>query len=275
MKVVDSFSFQGIKGFKFGKSLFGVPKLYSHVYFIDGLLIDTGHRRMGIEVLDQIKDLPVKQIFITHHHEDHSGNIALLQNHFDCPVYGSQLCSEMMKSPPYISLSQRMTWGDRPSYHDIKVAGDSIATKNYNFQILDVPGHAKDMVVLYESSRQWLFSADLYVNSYIGYFLKAESMSQQIDSIKKVLELDFDIMLCGHNPQFKGGKAKLEKKLKFLEKFQDDVINEYLRGLTDNEILIHLKLKEYFFIRLISGGALSKLNMVRSVIRDYQDSVVK
>jgi len=268
MKIIDSFSYQEIQGFKFGKSTFGTPKLYSHVYFLDGLLIDTGHRRMSKDVLNKIKDLPVTKIFITHHHEDHSGNIDQLQKHFKCPVYGSQLCSEVMKDPPPISLSQHMTWGDRLAYNGIIPTAENISTSNYNFRIIGVPGHAVDMVCLYEPNMKWLFSADLYVNSYIGYFLREESITQQIDSIKKVLKLDFDVLLCGHNPQFKDGKIKLEKKLNFLRSFKDDVKREYEKGKGAEEIFRVLNLKEFKFVKFVSGGALSKLNMVRSVIRD-------
>lgn len=269
MKVIDSFKFEEVQGYKFGKSLSGIPKLCSHIYFIDGLLIDTGHIRMGDDILDTLKDLPVDQIFITHHHEDHSGNIKALQEHFDCPVYGSQLCSDMMKEPPSISLSQKMTWGDRPANDKIKPINGSINTAKHKFDIINVPGHARDMVVLYESDKKWLFSADLYVNSYIGYFLRDESITQQIESIKKVLALDFDVLLCGHNPQFKDGKTKLKKKLVFLESFKDNVLTVYKKGKKPEDIFKHLALKEFWVVKLISGGALSKMNMVKSVIRDH------
>lgn len=270
MKVIDSFNFQEIQGYKFGSSLFGVPKLYSHIYYIDRMLIDTGHSRMSTDIIEKVKHLDVNQIVITHHHEDHSGNIASLQAFFDAPVYGSELCCEMMKNPPSISLSQKMSWGDRPGYQSIIPLGEIISTNKYKFQIIDIPGHARDMIALYEPDQKWLFSSDLYVNSYIGYFLKAESMSQQIASIKKVLKLDFDVLLCGHNPQLKGGKVKLEKKLNFLQKFESDVLSAYQKGKDANEIFKFLSLKEFWKVRLISNGALSKLNMVKAVIRDVE-----
>jgi len=75
------------------------------------------------------------------------------------------------------------------------------------------------MVGLYEPNKRWLFSADLYVNSYFAYFLRNENIYQQIESIKKLLALDFDAIICSHNPQLANGKLQLEKKLKFLEDF--------------------------------------------------------
>ena len=96
-KVFKSFQHQGVQCFQFGSNPFGAPRMFSHAYFIDGLLIDTGHRHMRKAALDAIKSLPVQQILITHHHEDHSGNLNLLENHFNCPVWGSKRCAELMK----------------------------------------------------------------------------------------------------------------------------------------------------------------------------------
>jgi glyoxylase-like metal-dependent hydrolase (beta-lactamase superfamily II) len=271
MNVIETFEFEKIKGFKFGKSLFGKPKLFSHIYFIDGLMIDTGHTKMASKIFHQVKDLPVKQIFITHHHEDHSGNITAMQSHFDCPVYASDLCSEMMKSPPPISFAQKISWGTRPSFQNIIPTSGFIETDNYKFEIIPIPGHAVDMVALYEPNKKWLFSADLYVNSYIAYFLENESTLDQINSIKRILELDFDVMLCGHNPQFKNGKEKLKKKLLFLEKLFEDIYNLYEKKFSAEQIFKKLKYKEFWYVRIMSNGHLSKLNMVKSVIRDIEN----
>lgn len=271
MNVIETFEFEEIKGFKFGKSLYGKPKLFSHIYFIDGLMIDTGHAKMALEIFHQVKGLPVKQIFITHHHEDHSGNVTKMQSHFDCSVYASSLCSEMMKSPPPISFAQKISWGNRPAIQNIISKSNYIETENYKFEIIPIPGHAVDMVALYEPNMKWLFSADLYVNSYIAYFLKDESTLNQINSIKRILELDFDVMLCGHNPQFKNGKTKLRKKLFFLEKLYDDIANLYEKNYSVEQIFKTLGYKEFWYVRIMSNGYLSKLNMVRSVIRDIEN----
>ena len=270
MKCVEKYSQDEVLIHKFGSSLFGKPKLFSHVYYIDGLLIDTGHMRMRDDVFESINDLDVQQILITHYHEDHSGNIARLQSHFQCPVYASELCCEIMKNPPPISFGQKRSWGDRPAYHDLIAIAESIKTPNYSFQIIPIPGHAVDMIALHEPSKAWLFSADLYVNSFIGYFLKEESMLQQINSIKKILELDFEYMFCGHNPQFKEPKKKLKKKLDFLEGFYQQVSDLHQEGKRGQEIFKKMKMKEYWIIKLLSSGKLSRMNMVNAVLRDLE-----
>ena len=175
-----------------------------------------------------------------------------------------------MKNPPPLSFAQRLVWGARPSNHDIIPIRDQLETSNCRFSLIPIPGHASDMVALYEPERKWLFSADLYINSYIGYFLDDESITDQIASIKKILKLDFKVMFCSHNPQLKNAREKLEEKLLFLEDFNGKVIELYRGGSNEKEIFKKLKLKELLLPYILSGGHLSKRNMIRSVIRDFE-----
>ncbi len=271
MKTVDSFKHNEVLGMKFGHGLFSKPKMFVHTYFIDGLLIDTGQSNCRRQVLSAIKDLNVEQVLITHYHEDHSGNIKGVKQLFDVPVYASEKCCEIMKNPPRISLPQKILWGNREAQHNLIPLENTIETTNFTFEIHPIPGHAIDMIALYEPNRKWLFSADLYVNSYIGYFLKEESMATQIQSIKKVLNLDFEVLFCSHNPQFKGGRKLLEKKLVFFENFFESVRVLHDKGFSPKEIFKHLGLKEHGYIKQFSSNSLSKFNMVNSVVRDIEN----
>lgn len=268
MKESSSFKYEEVLGLKFGYAPIGMKKIFMYLYFIDGLLIDTGSMKMRKSILTATKNLPIKKIFVTHYHEDHTGNIHPLQKINNCNVYSSKLTSEIMKHPPKISFGQKLMYSSRAPYDKLVPIENTIKSENYTFQIIPIPGHAQDMVCLYEPNRKWLFSADLYINSYIGYFLYDESMHKQIQSIKKILELDFDVMFCAHNPQLNNGKKKLAEKLTFLESFYNDVATLYHKGYTENEIFKMLDLKEYKLIKLLSGGDISKMNMVKSVIAD-------
>ncbi|GAB5553249.1 MAG: MBL fold metallo-hydrolase [Saprospiraceae bacterium] len=271
MLISQSFQHEEILGFKFGYQAIGQPKLFTHIYFVDGLLLDTGQSIMKKSILAATKKLEVKQIFISHHHEDHTGNIRALKDQHNCEAYASKLCCEMMKAPPKLSFAQKITWGTRPAQKDLIPKQQAIKTNKYCFEIIPIFGHAPDMVALYEPNRKWLFSADLYLNSYIDYFVHNESVADQIASIKKILALDFDVLLCSHKPQLKNGKQQLTKKLHFLESFFDMVSTLYTQGYSAKEIFKHLKLKENWLVKILSGGSLSKMNMVHSVIRDLEE----
>ena len=270
MLVSKSFQHEAVTGFKYGYSPLGKPFLYVYLYYIDGLLIDTGQRKAGPQILADTKNLPVKQIFVTHHHEDHSGNIPMLRQQHHCPAFAPALTCEMMKAPPHMSFPRRLLWGVREPYAELQPVGNQLKTNKYCFEVISVPGHAPEMAVLYEPDKKWLFSADLFVNHYIGYMLDTESIQQQIESTRKILELDFEVMFCCHNPQMSKAKAQLAKKLSFLEYFFDEVGKLHQQGKTASEIMRQLKLKEDWLVRLLSRGQLSKLNMVKSVIRDLE-----
>lgn len=272
MKLQKSFQFDVVQGFKFGSYPIGKPKMFVHVYFVDGLLIDTGHSNMRREVMKTIGELPVEQVYITHHHEDHTGNLEQAQNHFKCPTYASSICAEMMKKPPRISFAQWLTWGNRPANYQLIPNDNKISTPNFNFEIIPIPGHAKDMVGLYEKNQGWFFSSDLYVYDYVKYFMRPESVIQQIESIRRVLKLDFDVLFCGHNPKFKNGKKGLQRKLVFFEDFYEQVSKLHNQGNSVNVIIKKMKLKRNWAVWALSMGALSTSNMVRAVIRDEQSN---
>lgn len=267
MKQVTSQFFEGVEFITVGQNPIREPKLKVNLFYIDGLLIDTGPPRMSKEVFTAVSNKPINQIFVTHHHEDHTGNVANLVEHFNCPAYSSNLCAEMMKAPPNISFAQYMIWGSRPPYYDLQGV-KSLTTDYHEFQLIPIPGHAPDMVALYEPIKKWLFSADLYVHHYISYFLFSESVAQQIVSLEKLLQLDFDTLFCGHIPPIKDGREKLTKKLQFLRRFEEQVKGEAAKGHSANKIMRALDMKERWDIRILSHGMLSKLNMVKSVLRD-------
>jgi len=96
-------------------------------------------------------------------------------------------------------------------------------------------------------------------------------MKTQIASMKRVAQLGFEIMFCSHNPQFKQAKEKLKRKIQFMEDYYGKVKQLHKQGLKPKAIMKSLDLRENWSIRILSGGALSGLNMVKSVIRDEED----
>ena len=267
---IQQFQYEAIQAFTFGYHPLRKPKLLVNMFYVDGLLIDTGQAWMRSAILKTTSDLRVEQIFVTHHHEDHSANIDALKRQHGCPVYSSSLCAQVMRSPPPISFAQKIVWGGRPASSALIPLDNELTTANYKFQLIPIPGHAEDMVALYEPTKRWLFSADLYVNAYIGYFLQEESIVDQIASIRTILQLDFKVMLCSHNPPTENGQQMLQKKLDYLEDFYQKVITKYQQGYLEDQIMKVLGLNEHGYIHWISGGLLSKRNMVRSAIRDFQ-----
>lgn len=271
MFVHDHFQHDDVRAFRFGYHPLGKPTMFVHCFLVDGLMIDTGQSQARQAILDTLGQQPVEQIFITHHHEDHTGNLPQLRAQFGCPTYSSARCAEMMQDPPRISLAQKLVWGERPPDHDLTPIEDVLETSKHRFELIPIPGHAEDMVALYEPDRGWLFSADLYVHHRIKYFMASESMLGQIQSLKRVLALDFEVLFCAHNPQMAGGKDKVHQKLTFFEDFYGQVGQLHDQGYRTKAIFRQMELDEKWFTRILSGGHLSGLNMVRAAVRDHRE----
>lgn len=246
------------------------PKMGVHTFFVDGLLIDTGHSNAQKKVLKQLRELEVEQIILTHHHEDHTGNLHALKQIKDCPVYAHETCARLMESPPPVCFLERKIWGRNTAVQGTLPVDKTIETERYKFHIVNTPGHSEDHICLYEANQGWLFSGDLYVHHYIRYFIATESVTQQIESLKKVLKLDVQRFFCSHSSSEDLFQERFGQKLQFLEDFHGNVVQLHQKGLSPAKIMKALQMKEQWMVRFLSGGWISGINMVHSSIRDAE-----
>jgi len=115
-----------------------------------------------------------------------------------------------------------------------------------------------------------LYLGDHYLGDHIRYFRADEDMGAQISSLKKVLALNFETLLCSHNPRQTRGRQHIQNKLDFLENLYGNIISLWKTGKTPKEILRELKLKEDYFTKYFTFGNVSMLNGVRSAIRHHE-----
>lgn len=271
MNTIEIKTFEDLKYYKLGSNAWGKPNIYVYCFLLDGLLIDTGQPRVEQELIKALKDESIDRIILTHHHEDHSGNIEAIKKLKAINAYGSNLCCELMKKPKKLEPARWVTWGQNKSAELIPFENDVINTEKYQLQIIPTPGHAIDQISLYEKEKGWLFSGDLFIHDYVKVFMRPEKIDQQIHSIKKLLELDFDVLMCNHQPKFSKGKVHLQAKLNFLEDFYGKVADQYHMGKNTKAIMEALQMKEDRFTQIFSLGQLSKKNMVNSVIEAIKD----
>ena len=86
-----------------------------------------------------------------------------------------------------------------------------------------------------------------------------------------LLALDFDYFYCSHSHLEALEKKLLQQKLQFFEHFYGSVVGLHQKGYSERLIMKQLKMKERWPMRILSRGALSAVNMVRSVLRDEQN----
>jgi glyoxylase-like metal-dependent hydrolase (beta-lactamase superfamily II) len=258
-----------IRGIRLGWSIVGPPFMTVYCYVFDHIMIDTGLSHMEKEVVNIARESGVKQIFLTHYHEDHSGNAAAIHKALCADVYSNRLTAQKLKKPYPIMPYQKYAWGKTTPVR-AKVFPEETDTGSDKIVPVHTPGHAKDHTVFFLPKKGILFSGDLYLADRIKFFRSDEDIGTEIESLKTVVKLDFDTLLCGHYPREKNGKYHIRTKLEFLENFYGSIINLWKKGFTEKRIFNELRLKEAYFVKYFCCGNVSMLNGVRSVIRHFE-----
>jgi glyoxylase-like metal-dependent hydrolase (beta-lactamase superfamily II) len=191
-----------------------------------------------------------------------------LKDTFGAPVYGHPLTVLKMKADFSILPYQHYMWGKSVPL-EMAIVPEVIETKNFRLEVIHTPGHSRDHVVYFEADRGIIFSGDLYLSDRIKYFRADEMIIEQIESLKKILCLDFDAVLCNHYPKPTKGKERIAKKLQFLEDLCGGIRSIWEKGCEEKRIFRELGLKEQHFIKWFCFGNVSMRNAVRSAIRSF------
>jgi glyoxylase-like metal-dependent hydrolase (beta-lactamase superfamily II) len=233
-------------------------------YAVDGILVDTGIASMHQQVFDFAKSHHVERAYITHHHEDHSGNAHSLKEE-GIPVFSSQETKQKIATGFTYYLYHQLVWGKAPTAKVEKMEG-TLETENHQFEIISAPGHCDDQTVLYEKNQGWLFSGDAFLADQVKMFRGDEDFSKTIQSLKKLTKLDFEDLFCAHRPIMKKGKSALQKKLNHMIELEENTKYLHQKGYSINQISKKLLGQEDWAFFLFTAGDLSKRNMIRSIL---------
>jgi glyoxylase-like metal-dependent hydrolase (beta-lactamase superfamily II) len=245
-----------------------------YAYLVDDVLIDTGQRLNRENIFHVMRDKKLSKIILTHHHEDQSGNVAFLMRKKQVKGYAHPKGVEILLKGYSISPLASLLSGqvDRAQLENLYET-DIVETDHHRLQPVYTPGHCDDHYCYHEAGKGWLFSGDLYVADKIKYFAPYESLHTQIDSLQKLLKLDFDTLFCSHNPKITDGKKRLKNKLQFFLDFSGEVERYYRQGHNSRQIFALMGSKENYYYKVLTFGNFTAENMVRSVVRDLKKKV--
>ena len=269
MRLLKTHNFDQIQAYELGWSLLGAPLMTVYCYVFDNIMIDSAQSHMENEILKIASDSNIRRVYLTHYHEDHSGNAKAIKEQLNADVYGHKITIEKMTTPIRILPYQKYIWGKAKPLK-IKPVPQKIETALGEMTPVYTPGHSKDHVSYFIESRGILFSGDLYLGDKIKYFRSDENMGLQIESLKRIQLLDFDMLLCSHAPKRKDGKTHIQRKLDFLQNLYGDIIFLWEKGIPEKQIFLSLNLKEDYLTKLICFGNVSMFNGVRSAISHYK-----
>lgn len=266
-----NYEFDGVHYYRFSIYRLGNNVQTVYTFVLDNLLIDTAQRYNRENILKVAKQHDINKIILTHHHEDHTGNVAFLMNELNIDAYAHPTAVKIMGKRYRMSpLAKLMNGSVEKAVLKPISTEDRIQTAHYTLEPIFTPGHCDDHYCYYERNKGWLFSGDLYVADKIKYFANYESLLTQIESIKKLVALDFDTLFCSHNPKTHGGKQRLQNKLQFFEDFAGTVTKYYEQGHNARQIFALMGMKENYLNKYITLGGFCAENMVHSVVKDLK-----
>jgi glyoxylase-like metal-dependent hydrolase (beta-lactamase superfamily II) len=167
--MIDVEQHGSVRVFRMARSVFGRPLYWTAAYWLDGLLIDTGPTCTAAQLAKLLAGVPVRQIAITHAHEDHIGGLHLLRRRYpSAVVYAPRLALPLIEEPDKIGMQpyRRVFWGTPEpcsgvcSLDDVD---DRIAAGEFVLRAIETPGHSRDHVAYFEPRYRWLFSGDAFI----------------------------------------------------------------------------------------------------------------
>ena len=108
MKLCKIHKFGNITGYELGYGYIGKPYMTTIFYSIGNVIIDTGLSHLRREALEIVRDKKIDCILLTHHHEDHSGNVAAIMKAKQAPAYGHPKTIEKMRDGFKILMYQHL-----------------------------------------------------------------------------------------------------------------------------------------------------------------------
>lgn len=241
-------------------------ELIVSVFFIDGLLIDTGPVKNKAELIEVFNKWNISNVILTHHHEDHTGLASWLQKNQQIPVHIHELGVEKCVNIAEIPLYRNIFWGKRAPFEPIPL-GIIFKTEHYTWDVIHTPGHSEDHIALYNREKKWMFGGDLYVQPKPKSMFSFESLPETIRSLEKTLTYDFSTYICSHAGFIPNGKRVLEKKLTYLISIQEEVLTLHKEGVSPQDIRRKIFPKNHP-MNYLSLFENSPKHMIRSVLNN-------
>ena len=234
-------------------------------YLSDGLLIDTGPARLREELMPYFRSRSIHRVAVTHVHEDHCGLAAELQSERGLSAYVPAGAEERVRRRARLPLYRRIFWGPRPAF-EAEVFPERVETERHSFEVVRTPGHTRDHVCLFEPSKGWLFSGDVYTRSDPQLLFAEEDVPELVRTLDRLLELDVGTLFCAHAGVVEMGWRALAAKRDYLLRIGEQVRHYQGLGYSLKRIDRILFPKKPAMTR-ISLGEWSSLNLIRGAAK--------
>lgn len=227
-------------------------------YEVRGQLIDTGFHDVRADLRAYVDATRPHGVIVTHHHEDHAGNIELLAA-LGLPLLVADSTLAAVRAVERIGFYRRFTWGEMPP-----LRSDVVPFHADGLQLVHTGGHSPDHHVVWDAATRTLFSADLFLGVRVRVSHHGEDLRALARAVRQIASLGPRRMFDAHRGLVSDPMSALGAKADWLDATICDVDARIAAGDSDEtirrEVLGGEELAGWF-----SRGEYSRLNFVRGL----------
>lgn len=229
-------------------------------YVIRGVMIDSGFYQARETALDAVRSLGVRGVIVTHWHEDHAGNVAVLADR-GIPILMRPDTEATLRQRPDIQLYRRVFWGNPPA-----LAAPVVAFDPSGLECIHTPGHSPDHQVVWDAETRTLFSGDLWLGVRARALHATEDPYVLLESLRRASALEPTRMFDAHRGLVDRPVAALDAKIRWLGDTLGEIERRVKEGWSDRAIVRRVLGGEEI-AAVVSFGDYARRNLVRAVRR--------
>jgi glyoxylase-like metal-dependent hydrolase (beta-lactamase superfamily II) len=243
--------------------------MWIYSYRIEDVMFDAGCASAKDEMTQYLSENPIKRLYISHSHEDHCGNAALFESKAE--IYAHPAAKEILLHPPEYNEFFAWVWGQPDPLNSVQDMPNEFSIGELQFKVIELFGHAYDMVGFYEPEKKWLFSADAVpVPSRKSMAMPEENIPQQIATMEKILSLKIEVLFDSHRGPIKSPQDYIAKRVEYLKDLQTRIKSLDNDGLTVEEIQKELEIEGPWYMDL-TGERFRIDHLIKSLLNDTVD----
>lgn len=233
-------------------------------------LIDTASRTMREDIKALLPSLgSVESAYITHFHEDHTGNAAFFKRVMQVEIFAPQQSIEMLakKNGFKIQSYRKIFWG-RAEPFESKPLPENFEFGGMRVRTIPAFGHSFDHHTFFAEDTGYLFSGDLVLFARNYHMMREEDLVNLVKSLKFIAKLPLKKIFCAHRGVLK--PDTLLQKLEFYKEVAQKVKNLYKPNISIGELTRKVagraKLADF-----ISLWHYSRIHLIRKMVDVVKD----